>query len=74
MVQANGSSDGGLAALGGTAVVDVSLPGWPLCLVSAAFAAATGAQLLSSRSLFDIYVGGLWSSYVRVECSHTQSM
>ena len=35
--------EGGSAAQGGSAIVDVSLPGWPLALVSAAFAATTGA-------------------------------
>ncbi len=36
-------AEGGTAAQGGSAIVDVSLPGWPLALVSAAFAATTGA-------------------------------
>jgi len=44
---ANGGAAGaesGLAIQGGSAMVDVSLPGWPLALASAAFTAITGVS------------------------------
>lgn len=47
MQLANGGAAGaesGLAIQGGSAMVDVSLPGWPLALASAAFTAITGEQ------------------------------